>query len=139
MRLHFSTTLRNRFVDNQFSRSYFQKLGWIEGAWRGSADGGDAFYELYHFVNDTSIDIQFFGRDQTLSQIKRKGSVALVRGRILHRDGSAVWIATSIDDKSVHFAPSENADNFILKPGPHVRSGIRGWFCNTPTAVSTFP
>jgi acetyl esterase/lipase len=101
----------SKLSESQSSRSDFQKLRWLEGAWRGSDGGQNAFYESYHFVSDTTIEIQYFGKDETLSQIKRKGSVSLVNGTILHRDESGVWAATSIDDKSVHFAPRENADN----------------------------
>lgn len=101
----------SKLSESQFSRSDFQKLRWLEGAWRASDGGQNAFYERYHFVTDTIIEIQYFGKDETLSQIKRKGSVSLVNGTILHRDESGVWAATSIDDKSVHFAPRENADN----------------------------
>jgi len=101
----------SKLSGNQFSLSDFQKLRWLEGAWRGSDSGQNAFYERYHFVNDTIIEIQYFGKDETLSQLKRKGSVSLVNGTILHHDESGIWIATSIDDKSVHFEPRENADN----------------------------
>jgi hypothetical protein len=73
--------------------------------------GQNVFYERYRFVNDTTMEIEYFGKDRTLSQLKRKGSVSLVNGAILHRDESGVWAANSIDDKSVHFAPRENADN----------------------------
>ena len=103
----------NRSLENQFSQSDFQKLRWLEGIWRGSDGGQDAFYERYLFINDTTIEIQYFGKDQTLSQIKRKGSVALLKGAILHRDESGVWAATAIDDKSVRFAPRENASTWF--------------------------
>ncbi len=95
----------------QFSRSEFQKLRWLEGTWRGSDGGQNVFYERYHFVDDTTIEIEYFGNDETLSKIKRKGNVSLLNGAILHRDESGGWSATAIDDKSVHFAPKQNADN----------------------------
>jgi dienelactone hydrolase len=97
----------SKLSERQFSRSDFQKLRWLEGAWRGSDGGQNAFYESYHFVDDRTIEIQYFGRDETLSQIKGKGSVSLLSGAILHRDESGVWAATSIDNKSVHFAPAK--------------------------------
>jgi acetyl esterase/lipase len=97
--------------ESRFSQSDFQKLRWIEGAWRGSDGGPNAFYEIYHFVNDRTIEIQYFGNDETLSQIKRKGSVSLLNGAILHRDESGIWAATSVDGKSIHFEPKENANN----------------------------
>jgi hypothetical protein len=73
-------------------RSDFQKLRWLEGTWRGSDGRQNVFYERYLLVNDTTIEIQYFGKDQTLSQIKRKGSVSFSNGAILHRDESGGWI-----------------------------------------------
>jgi acetyl esterase/lipase len=101
----------NQLSENQFSRSDFQNLRWLEGAWHGSDGGPSGFYERYHFVDDTTIEIQYFGKDGSFSQMKRKGSVRLLNGAILHRDESSVWAATRIDDKSVHFKPKENASN----------------------------
>jgi acetyl esterase/lipase len=65
----------------RFSESDFQKLRWLEGTWRGSAGGQEAFYERYSFANDTTIEIESFGPDETLSTIKRKGTVLILNGR----------------------------------------------------------
>ena len=88
-----------------------QKLRWLEGTWRGSANGQEAFYERYRFASDTTIETDYFGRDQTLTKIKGKGTVTILNGSILHLNDSGVWIATAVDDKSVRFEPKEKAHN----------------------------
>jgi acetyl esterase/lipase len=101
----------SELAESQFSRSDFQKLRWLEGTWRGSGGGSEAFYERYHFINDSTIEIEYFGKDQTLTQLKRKGSVSLQGRAIVDRHESAVWAAISVDEKSVHFAPKDSVHN----------------------------
>lgn len=59
----------DQLAESQFSRSDFQKLRWLEGRWRGSEGGENAFYERYHFVNDTTIEIGYFANDS--NSVKR--------------------------------------------------------------------
>jgi Putative lumazine-binding len=101
----------NALSEKEFSLSELQKLRWIEGTWRGSEGGQNTFYERYHFTNDAVLEIESFGPDQTLTKIRGKGRVSISNGTILHRGDSAVWVATTVDDKSIHFAPKENASN----------------------------
>jgi hypothetical protein len=95
----------------EFSKSDLQKLRWIEGTWRGSENGQGGFYERYRFANDDVLENESLGPDLTSPKDGGKGSVYISDGNILHRGGSMVWIATALDDKSIHFAPKENASN----------------------------
>ena len=99
-------------VKKEFSQSDFQKLRWLEGTWRGSAGGKDGFYEGYRFINDTAIEIEFFA-DSTLSKINGKGMIKLSDKSIINGAGSTFWAATSVDDRSIHFAPMQNVSNYF--------------------------
>ena len=48
----FLNRVANQRSESQFSGSDFQKLRRLEGSWRGSNGGQNAFYERYHFVNE---------------------------------------------------------------------------------------
>src|SRR5262245_23330336 len=37
------------------SVAQFQQMRWLEGSWRGSGGGIDAFFEGYRFVDDSTI------------------------------------------------------------------------------------
>ena len=39
-----------------YSRNDLQKIKWIEGKWKGM-DGENPFYEIYEFINDTTLMI----------------------------------------------------------------------------------
>src|SRR5215475_16189391 len=99
-------------VKKEFSQSDFQKLRWLEGTWLGSAGGKDGFYEGYRFINDTAIEIEFFA-DSTLSKINGKGMIKLSDKSIINGAGSTFWAATSVDDRSIHFAPMQNVSNYF--------------------------
>jgi len=102
---------KKALTGKQFSQSDFQKLRWLEGTWRGSAIGQKVFYERYRFANDTTLETESFGPDQTLTRVKGKGTVVILNGAILHRSESGVWAATAVDDKSIHFEPKEKVSN----------------------------
>jgi hypothetical protein len=95
----------------EFSKADLQKLRWIEGTWRGSENGQGGFYERYRFANDDVLENESLGPDLTSPKNGDKGRVYILNGQILHRGGSMVWTATAVDDKSIHFAPKENASN----------------------------
>jgi hypothetical protein len=95
----------------EFSKADLQKLRWIEGTWRGSENGHGGFYERYRFANDDVLENESLGPDLTSPKNGDKGRVYISNGQILHQGGSMVWIATAVDDKSIHFAPKENASN----------------------------
>lgn len=96
--------------EKEFSQSDFQKLRWIEGTWRGSDGGKEFFYEGYRFLNETAIEIVFY-TDASLTKISGKGMVKLSEKAIINGDESSSWISTSLDERSVHFAPKRNVRN----------------------------
>ena len=93
-----------------FASTDFAKLKWLEGTWRGSAPGQDPFYERYHFVNDSTIEISYY-RDSTLTRETGTGRVYLTVGRIFHTTGPGRWGATRVDSSGIYFIPQVNARN----------------------------
>src|SRR3954471_5264086 len=43
------------------------KLRWLEGTWKATAPGEREFFERYHFVNDSTIEITYYA-DSTFTR-----------------------------------------------------------------------
>jgi hypothetical protein len=93
-----------------FAVSDFAKLRWIEGSWTGTSPGERNHYERCRFINDTTVEITFYG-DSAFTQETGSGRLYLSVGRIFHTMGSAQWGATHVDDDGVYFVPQTNAQN----------------------------
>lgn len=91
-----------------FASADFAKLRWIEGSWTGSAPGQSVTYERYRFVNDSTIEITYYG-DSTMTRAMGTGRLYFAVGRIYHSFGSRRWGATRLDKSGVFFAPQDNA------------------------------
>ncbi len=86
------------------------KLRWLEGTWKATAPGEREFFERYHFVNDSTIEITYYG-DSTFTRETGSGRVYLSVGRVYHTFGPGRWGATTIDTAGVYFVPQVNAHN----------------------------
>jgi hypothetical protein len=93
-----------------FTLEQFGELRWIEGSWRGAAQGEAAFYEGYRVVNDSTVEMTYFA-DSTLARSTGTAVVAFRGGRIVHEAGGAVWAVAAIDSAGWHFVPVERARN----------------------------
>jgi hypothetical protein len=94
---------KNALLEKKFLQSDFGKLRWLEGTWRGTDGKNLIFYERYQFIDETTIEFKSFGQDQTLTKIKRRGTIAYKDGAILSLEDSTGSTVIAIDDKSVHF------------------------------------
>src|SRR2546423_6072433 len=93
-----------------FTKADIEKLRWMEGKWRGVGDDASKpFYEQYRFTHDGKIESVSYGPDTTFTQAKNNTSVFLDEGRVLHKDGDWLWMASKITDSSVEFVPKEKA------------------------------
>lgn len=109
-----------------FTKSDFKKIQWLEGAWRGSGEGVEPFFEKYHFTNDHTIEIEFFS-DAELKNLTKKESIKLVDGKISYGESTA----SRLDDKSIDFAgkdysfswEKESADVWIARLYSPTREG----------------
>lgn len=96
----------------RFDASDLKKLQWIEGRWRGEAPGQAPFYEQYRFVNDSTVEISYFG-DSAFTNSSGRGRLYLSVGRVYHVSGPGQWGASHIDDSGVYFVPERNANNSV--------------------------
>ncbi|MGH9884249.1 MAG: hypothetical protein ACREBE_01885, partial [bacterium] len=93
-----------------FGTGDFAKLRWIEGSWTGTAPGRSSVFERYRFINDSTIQITYFG-DSAFTREAGSGRVYLTVGRIYHTFGPGRWGATRLDESGVYFIPQMNARN----------------------------
>lgn len=93
-----------------FSTAELAKLKWLEGTWQGTTANERSFYERYQFVNDSTIEITYFG-DSTMTRATGTGRVYLSAGRIFHTFGPGLWAATHVDESGAYFVPQANAHN----------------------------
>lgn len=88
----------------------FQQLRWLEGTWRGSGEGYDAFFERYQWVNDSTIQKVGF-TDSTLA-IATDSSALMLRGEHVRSESPArSWVVVALDSIAARFAPERNAAN----------------------------
>jgi hypothetical protein len=126
-----NTQSTNSTLNTSFTKSDFKKIQWLEGAWRGSGEGVEPFFERYHFTNDNTIEVEFFS-DAALKNLTKKETITLVDGEIRYGKSSAL----RLDDKSIDFVAkdysfsweTESADVWIARlysPAPEGRKLTR--------------
>ena len=87
-----------------------KRLRWIEGAWRGTGDAEEPFFERYRFENETTLAVESF-KDQTLSGADDVTRFELRDGVFGNGGEGARWVATGLDGDSVTFSPVAKARN----------------------------
>lgn len=87
-----------------------KKLRWIEGAWRGTGDVEEPFFERYRFESETTLAVESF-KDETLSKTDDVTRFELSDGVFGNRGDGSRWAATELDDNSVTFSPVAKARN----------------------------
>ncbi len=93
-----------------FALADFGKLRWLEGTWEGTSPGEPNIYERVQTVNDSTMQITYFG-DANLSREAGTGRVYLSVGRVYHTFGAGRWGATHVGADGVYFVPQVNAHN----------------------------
>ncbi|HEX6589160.1 MAG TPA: hypothetical protein VF039_09060 [Longimicrobiales bacterium] len=88
----------------------FRSLRWLEGSWRGLDDGGQAFYERYSFVDDSTIRAQS-SPDSTFPTVDGASEIRLRGGRVTTGDEGMEWTVTAITQGGVRFDPVRGARN----------------------------
>ncbi len=94
----------------QVSSSQFQQLRWLEGDWRGSGGGVDAFYERYRWVDDSTIRKYDFS-DSTLRVVTDSGEIVRRGSTVRSESPARSYVVVALDSASVRFAPERNATN----------------------------
>jgi len=93
-----------------FSVSDLAKLKWLEGSWAGTSVGERPMYARYHFANDSTIDITYYG-DSTFTRQSGGGRVYLSVGRVYYTFGPGRWGASHIADDGIFLVPQVSAQN----------------------------
>ncbi|MBV9210819.1 MAG: hypothetical protein JOZ52_09340 [Acidobacteria bacterium] len=86
-----------------------KKLGWIEGAWRGTGDVEKPFFERYHFEGTTLVVESL--TDETLGKVDDVTRFELRDGQFGNGGEGARWLVTELTDDSITFAPAARARN----------------------------
>lgn len=95
----------------QYSKEDLKKIKWIEGKWKGLYNG-NPFYEIYQFVNDSTLQItgyEWNGKDSsksTLSQVYFKDGAYWLGDK-------QNWKVDSITDDQIKMLPNVEANNDI--------------------------
>ena len=92
------------------SPAQFQQLRWLEGSWRGSGGGFDAFFEGYRWVDDSTIR-KYGYADSTLATVTDSGDITLRGTTVRSESPERAWVVEGLDSVSVRFAPERNAAN----------------------------
>ena len=87
-----------------------RKLRWIEGTWRGTGDGGSPFFERYKFENDMTLAVESVA-GENLEKVTDVTRFQLQDGKFGGGNEGSLWVASSIDEKSINFEPVVKARN----------------------------
>jgi hypothetical protein len=88
----------------------FQALRYLEGDWRGSGYEGGPFYESYHFVNDSTIDMTGWS-DSTRRTVQEQAQYRWRGGMVTTSKGG---VLVKVDAAGHHFATSSYG--WVFKP-----------------------
>lgn len=103
---------RQSLPGEAYKRKDIKKLKWIEGGWKGM-DGNKPFYEIYRFINDSTIETityQWDGKDSSKSE---KGHL-FWKNNAYYLGEQMNWKVISISDSQVYMKPNFKAYNDIL-------------------------
>ena len=89
-----------------------KKLKWIEGGWKGM-DGDKPFYEIYRFLNDSTIETISYQWNGTDSSKTEKGYL-FWKKNAFYLGEQLNWKVVSISDSQVYMKPNFKAYNDIL-------------------------
>ncbi len=90
-----------------------RKLRWIEGTWRGTGVNQAAFFERYRWENDTTLAVDSF-ENEKLEKVTDTTRFELKDGEFGGGSEGARYVATSLDDNAITFAPVVKARNWFV-------------------------
>ncbi len=99
-------------ISQQATGGNLKALRWIEGNWKGM-DGNNAFYEIYHFKNDSTLVITSYHWNGKDSSKTSTSSVRRKEGSFYLGDNFN-WKVTQLSESSVFMEPVFKAANTVL-------------------------
>lgn len=97
---------------NSYAKNDLKKIRWIEGNWKGT-DGQNPFYEIYKFINDTTIEITSYDWNGTDSSHSAT-SVLAWKNNHYYLGDSLNYKVVEITDSTISMDPNYKANNSIL-------------------------
>ena len=88
----------------------FATLRWLEGRWKGTMPDGNAFYEGYRMVNDSTLASLTYP-DSVTAAASDSGEITLRGGVVRSGNPATGYVVTELSDGRVHFEPSGSARN----------------------------
>ena len=95
-----------------FTTADLQKLRWIEGTWRGTGGGVPPFVERYKFESDSILAVESL-EGEKFDKVADVTRFELKDGQFGGGSEGSRYVASTIDDKSITFAPAIKAKNFF--------------------------
>ena len=105
----FGCNLKNEATS--YTKKDLKKISWIEGNWKGM-DGQSPFYEVYKFINDSTIEITSYdwnGIDSTNSST----SLVSWKNDRYYLGDSLNYVVNEITDSVISMNPNYKANNSI--------------------------
>lgn len=94
------------------TKDQLEKVQWIEGNWLGM-DGEKPFFEIYKFLDDSTIEITGYDWNGTDSSNSTQSFLAWKTGQYYLGD-SLNYKVTEITDSSISMEPNYKVNNSIL-------------------------
>ncbi len=93
---------RNRGEVGHVTRDEFRQLDWTLGSWQGTGPEGQTFFESYHPLNDTTIQmyVHAYSANGPLADSAR---IYLSGGRIYSESRAGRWVAGGVGNGSILF------------------------------------
>ncbi len=99
-------------IAQQYGKEDLKKIKWIEGKWKGLLKG-EPFYEIYRFVNDStleSIGYEWDGKDSS----KTSFTYLYFKDGAYWLGDKQNWKVISITENEIKMLPNVEANNDIL-------------------------
>jgi hypothetical protein len=96
-----------------FTSRHLKSLAWLYGRWRGTQPNGNAFFEGYRLLNDSTI--RTYNYADSVSVVPTdSGAISLRGGKITTGSGATIWAVSRLDDGLVVFDPVQGARNSFM-------------------------
>jgi hypothetical protein len=96
----------------QYGKADLEKIKWIEGKWKGLYEG-KPFYEIYRFVNDSTLEslgYEWDGKDSS----KTSFTYLYFKDGAYWLGDKQNWKVVSITENEINMLPNFEANNEVL-------------------------
>ena len=99
-----------------YTRADFDRLRFLDGAWRGTMPDGQPFFERYRITSDSTIQMYALA-DSTLTTPTDSSLIYWRDHHIYSESATSRYVVTQIDSSGIRFTPERGGRNeFTWKP-----------------------